>query len=62
MGVSDETMEEMIARFQYTLRVLRGGGFANSDSNLRGAVRDGDNPAVVSDVTGFAVPVLLNKH
>lgn len=51
---SDETMEEMIARFPiHTLRVLRGGGFANSDSNLRGAVRDGDNPAVVSDVNGF---------
>ncbi len=51
---SDETAEEFEARLPiYTLRVLRGGAFANSDSNLRGPIRDADNPTVTNNVNGF---------
>jgi formylglycine-generating enzyme required for sulfatase activity len=51
---SDETAEEFEARLPiYTLRVLRGGAFSNSDSNLRGPIRDADNPTVTNDGNGF---------
>jgi formylglycine-generating enzyme required for sulfatase activity len=51
---TDETAAEFEARLPvFTLRVLRGGAFENSDSNLRGPIRDGDNPTVLSNLNGF---------